>query len=79
MTRPSPSPRDTTFGRSRRDFDSEAGSIPVGGFVGTETAWVALAAGELAFLFCELEPRASLLVFLLVSAAIYDKNRLTFI
>ena len=74
----SPSPRDTTFGRSRLDFESEAGSIPVGGFVGTETAWVALAAGELAFLFCELVPRVSLLVFLLVLAAIDDKNRFTF-
>jgi hypothetical protein len=49
-----------------------------GGFVGTETAWVALAAGELAFLFCELVPRVSLLVFLLVLAAIDDKNRFTF-
>jgi hypothetical protein len=46
--------------------------------VGTETAWVALAAGELAFLFCELVPRVSLLVFLLVLAAIDDKNRVTF-
>jgi hypothetical protein len=46
--------------------------------VGTETAWVALAAGELAFLFYELVPRVSLLVFLLVLAAIDDKNRFTF-
>lgn len=48
------------------------------GFVGNEMAWVALAAGELAFLFCELVPRVSLLVFLLVLAAIDDKNRFTF-
>jgi hypothetical protein len=48
------------------------------GLCGDRTAWVALAAGELAFLFCELVPRVSLLVFLLVLAAIDDKNRFTF-
>jgi hypothetical protein len=32
------------------------------------------AAGELAFYFCQLIPRISLLVFVLVSAAIEDEN-----
>jgi len=39
------------LGRSRLDFESEPGSIPVGAIVETGTAWGVPAAGELAILF----------------------------
>jgi hypothetical protein len=39
------------FGRSRREFESELGSIPVGAIVETGTAWGVPAAEELAVLF----------------------------
>jgi hypothetical protein len=43
-----------------------------------ETAWRVPAAGEPAIYFCQLIPRVSLLVFLLVSAAIQDKTPFKF-
>jgi hypothetical protein len=39
------------FGRSRREFESEPGSIPVGAIVETGTAWGVPAAAEPAVLF----------------------------
>jgi len=39
------------FGRSRREFESELGSIPVGAIVETGTAWGVPAAAGLAVLF----------------------------
>jgi hypothetical protein len=39
------------LGRSRLDFESEPGSIPVGAIVETGTAWGVPAAGEPAILF----------------------------
>jgi hypothetical protein len=46
-----PRPRDIMFGRSRRDFESEPGSIPVGGDCGDRIGIGVLAAGEPAVLF----------------------------
>jgi len=66
------------LGRSRRDFESEPGSIPVVAIVETGTAWGRACCGSLLFYFCQLIPRVSLLVFLLVSAAIDDENRFKF-
>jgi hypothetical protein len=62
------------LGRSRLDFESEPGSIPVGAIVETGTAWGVPMPGSLLFYFCQLIPRVGLLVFLLVSAAIDDEN-----
>jgi hypothetical protein len=62
------------LGRSRLDFESEPGSIPVGAIVETGTAWGVPMPGSLLFYFCPLIPRIGLLVFLLVSAAIDDEN-----
>jgi hypothetical protein len=62
------------FGRSRREFESELGSIPVSAIVETGTAWGVPAAKELAVLFLRAIPSVILLVFLLVSAAIGGKN-----
>ena len=64
------------LGRSRREFDLEPGSIPVGAIVETRTAWGVPAAGSLLFYFCQLLPRVILLVFPLVSAAIDEKKLL---
>jgi hypothetical protein len=47
MTRP----RDIMSGRSRRVFESEPGSIPVGAIVETGAAWGVPAAGEPTVLF----------------------------
>jgi hypothetical protein len=65
-------------GRSRRDFESAPGSIPVGAIMETRTAWGVPASGEPAALFLPAMPRVSLLVFLLVSAAIDDENYFKF-
>jgi hypothetical protein len=66
------------LGRSRREFDSEPGSIPVGA-MWTGTAWAcADCRGACCFIFCQLIPRVILLVFLLVSAAIDDENYFKF-
>ena len=62
------------LGRSQREFDSEPGSIPVGAIVATRTALGVPAAVEPAVLFLPANTRFSLLVFLLVSAAIGAKN-----
>ena len=53
---------------------SRPSSIPLEAILQTETAWRVPAAGEPAFYFCQLIPRIGLLVFVLVSAAIEDKN-----
>jgi len=66
------------FCRSRWEFDSEPGSIPVGTIVETGTAWGVPAAVEPAFYFCQLLPRVILLVFLLASATIDDENYFVF-
>jgi len=66
------------FGRSRREFDSEPGSIPVGAIVETGTAWACRLPWSLLFYFCQLTPRVILLVFPLVSAAIDDENHFRF-
>ena len=66
------------LGRSRLDFESEPGSIPVGAIVETGTAWGVPMPGSLLFYFCQLIPRVGLLVFLLVSATIEDKNLYNF-
>jgi hypothetical protein len=66
------------LGRSRLDFESEPGSIPVGAIVETGTAWGVPMPGSLLFYFCPLIPRIGLLVFLLVSAAIDDENSFKF-
>jgi hypothetical protein len=63
---------------SPRDFELELGSIPVGAIAETGTAWGAPAAGSLPFYFCQLILHVSLLVFLLVSAAIDVKNYFEF-
>jgi len=73
-----PRPRDIMWGRFRRDFESEPGSIPVGAIVETRTAWRVLAAVEPPVLFLQATARVSLLVFLLVSAAINDENYFKF-
>jgi hypothetical protein len=57
---------------------SRPGSIPLEVILQTQTAWGVPAAGEPAFYFCQLIPRISLLVFVLVSAAIKDGNRFKF-
>lgn len=63
------------LGRSRLDFESEPGSIPVGAIVQTGSAWsVTAAVAASHFIFCQLMARVILLVFLLVSAAIDDEN-----
>jgi hypothetical protein len=70
-----PSPRDMIVGQSRRGFRVRPGSIPVGAIVETGTVWRArLLRGSLLTYFSQLIPRVSLLVFLLVSAAIGAKN-----
>jgi hypothetical protein len=46
-----PRPRNIMLGRSRRDFESEPGSIPVGAIVETGTAWGVPAAVEPPVLF----------------------------
>jgi hypothetical protein len=46
-----PRSRDIMFGRSRREFESEPGSIPVGVIVETGTAWGVPTAVEPAVLF----------------------------
>jgi hypothetical protein len=46
------------FGRSRREFESEPGSIPVGAIVESGAAWGARAAVEPAVLFLLLEVAA---------------------
>jgi hypothetical protein len=56
------------LGRSRRDFESEPGSIPVGAIEETGTAWACLLPWSLLLYFCQLMAR----VILLVSAAIDD-------
>ena len=66
------------LGRSRREFESELGSIPVGAIVETGTAWGVPAAVGLMFYFCQLLPRVILLVFPLVSAAFDDKKYFNF-
>jgi hypothetical protein len=60
------------FGRSRREFESELGSIPVGAIVETGTAWACLLS------WGQILPSVILLVFLLVSAAIGDGNYFKF-
>ncbi len=62
------------LGRSRLDFESEPGSIPVGAIVETGTIWGVQMPGSLLFYFCQLISRISLLVFLLASAAIDGEN-----
>jgi hypothetical protein len=57
---------------------SRPGSIPLEAILQTETAWGVPAAGEPGFYFCRLIPRISLLVFVLVSAAIEDENGFKF-
>src|SRR5262249_26780597 len=57
---------------------SRLGSIPLEAILQTETAWGVPAAAEPVFYFCQLIPRISLLVFVLVSAAIEDENLLKF-
>ena len=69
-----PRPRDIMLGRSRREFESKPGSIPVGAIGEPGTAWARLLPWSLLFYFCQLLPRVTLLVFLLVSAAIDDEN-----
>jgi hypothetical protein len=64
--------------RSRLDFGSEPGWIPVGAIVENGTARGVPMPGSLLFYFCQLTPRVGLLVFLLVSAAIDDENWLKF-
>jgi len=66
------------LGRSRREFDSEPGSIPIGAIVETGTTWACRLPWSLLFYFCQLIPRVSLLVFLLVSATIDDKKYFKF-
>jgi hypothetical protein len=44
------------LGQSRRDFEAEPGSIPVGAIVESRTAWAEAAAEEFALYFCELIP-----------------------
>jgi len=53
---------------------SEPGSIPVGTILETGAAWCVPAARSLLLYFCQLIPRVSLLVFLLVSTTIEDEN-----
>jgi hypothetical protein len=60
------------LGRSRREFDSKPGSIPVGAIVEPGTAWARLMPGRLMFYFCQLMTRVGLLVFLLVLAAMQE-------
>jgi len=62
------------LGRSRLDFESEPGSIPVGAIVETGTAWACRLPWSLLFYFCQLTPRLILLVFPLASVAIDDEN-----
>ena len=62
------------LGRSRREFESEPGSIPVGAIVETGAVWGVQMPGSLLFYFCQLIPRVGLLVFPLVSAAIENEN-----
>jgi hypothetical protein len=71
-------PRDILLGRSRRDFESEPGSIPVERLWRTGTAWGVPAAVGPAVLFLPAITARDLLVFLLVSAAIDDKNHFKF-
>jgi hypothetical protein len=78
MTRPSLDLAILYWGRSRREFDSEPGSIPVGAIVETGTAWACRLPWSLLFYFCQLIPRVILLVFPLVSAAIDDENDFKF-
>jgi len=47
------------LGRSRLDFESEPGSIPVGAIVETGTAWGVPAAGEPAYFIFASQYRAS--------------------
>jgi hypothetical protein len=57
---------------------SSLGSIPVGAIVADGNGMGGACCREPPFYFCEPKPRVSLLVFLLVSAAIQDKNELKF-
>jgi hypothetical protein len=57
-----------------RDFESEPGSIPVGALQRREEHGACLLPGSLLYYFCQLILRVSLLVFLLVSTAVGDKN-----
>jgi hypothetical protein len=68
------------IGRTGSDLAgiSRPGSIPLEAILQTETAWGVRAAGEPAFYFCQLIPRISLLVFVLVSAALQEKIWLQF-
>jgi hypothetical protein len=66
------------LGRSRRDFESEPGSIPVGRLWRPERHGACLMLWSLLFYFCQLIPRVILLVFPLVSAAIDDENYFKF-
>ena len=63
---------------SRRDFESELGSIPVAAIVEAGTARPRLLRGCLLNIFLQGVPRISLLVFLLVSAAIDGQNDFKF-
>jgi hypothetical protein len=73
-----PSPRDMIVGQARRGFRVRPGSIPVGAIVETGTLLRAPAAGEPVDLLSQPIPRNSLLVFLLVSAAIGAENYFKF-
>jgi hypothetical protein len=48
------------LGRSRLDFESELGSIPVGAIVETGTAWGVPMPGSQLFYFCQPIPRVQL-------------------
>jgi hypothetical protein len=64
------------FGRSRREFESEPGSIPVGTIVETATAWGVPAAGEPFVLFL---PANIALKFVGISVGIgHDRRRKLF-
>jgi hypothetical protein len=71
-------PRDILLGRSRRDFESEPGSIPVERLWRSERLGASLLPWSLPIYFCQLIPRVSVLVFPLVSAAIDDENYFKF-
>jgi len=66
------------LGRSRPDFESAPGSIPVGRLWRPERHGPCLLPRSRPFYFCELIPCVILLVFLLVSAAIGGENYFKF-
>ena len=74
MTRPFLDLAILCWGRSRRDFESEPGSIPVGALWRQERHGACLLPGSLLFYFCQLIPRVSLLVFCVDISLIPDSQ-----